>query len=127
MARRATTLVTMEPVVRERGVAMYGYMPSEREYDEAGRVQAGVVTLLLETAMAAVVESVVGSVGGFELAELKTTFLRPVRVDSGPLRVEGQVVHAGPRAALAEAKVVDAEGRVFALATCTAVRVSLAA
>ncbi len=123
-----TTLVTMEQVVLERGVAMYGYMPHEREYDGTGRVHAGVVTLLLETAMAAVVESVVALSASFELAELKTAFVRPVRVDSGPLRVEGQVMHAGPRAVLAEAKVVDAEGRLYAHATCTAVRVdSLAA
>lgn len=112
-------LVTMEPVVLRRGIAIYGYMPSEREYDAAGRVDAGVVTLLLEAAMQAVVESMRPE--PYELVELRTSFVRPVRVDAGPLRVEGQVMHAGPRSTLAEAKLVDAEGRLYALATCTCV------
>lgn len=118
---RAATpqLVPMEPVRADRGVVAFGYMPQEREYNPMGTVHGGVVTMLLDTAMGGAVQSILETGASFTTVELKTSFVRPVTVDSGPLRVEGQVMHSGRRSALAEAKLVDAEGRLFAYATCT--------
>lgn len=118
---RAATpqLVPMEPVRADRGIVAFGYMPQEREYNPMGTVHGGVVTMLLDTAMGGAVQSILETGASFTTVELKTSFVRPVTVDSGPLRVEGQVMHSGRRSALAEAKLVDAEGRLFAYATCT--------
>lgn len=118
---RAATpqLVPMEPVRADRGIVAFGYMPQEREYNPMGTVHGGVVTMLLDTAMGGAVQSILEPGASFTTVELKTSFVRPVTVDSGPLRVEGQVMHSGRRSALAEAKLVDAEGRLFAYATST--------
>jgi uncharacterized protein (TIGR00369 family) len=118
---RAATpqLVPMEPVRADRGIVAFGYMPQEREYNPMGTVHGGVVTMLLDTAMGGAVQSILETGASFTTVELKTSFVRPVTVDSGPLRVEGQVMHSGRRSALAEAKLVDAEGRLFAYATST--------
>ena len=45
--------------------------------------------------------------------------MRPVTLATGPLRAEGGVVHAGSRVATAEAKLLDADGKLFAHATST--------
>ncbi|MGZ4352928.1 MAG: PaaI family thioesterase [Gaiellaceae bacterium] len=118
-AATAPRLVPMEPIRAERGVVAYGYMPQEREYNPMGAVHGGVVTMLLDTAMGSAVQSILEAGASFTTVELKTSFVRPVTVDAGPLRVEGQVMHGGRRSALAEAKLVDAEGRLFAYATST--------
>lgn len=118
-AATAPRLVPMEPVRAERGVVVFGYMPQEREYNPMGTVHGGVLTMLLDTAMGSAVQSTLEPGASFTTVELKSSFVRPVTVDAGPLRVEGQVMHAGRRSALAEAKLVDAEGRLFAYATCT--------
>ena len=112
-------LVPMEPVRLERGLVAFAYMPAEREYNPMGSVHGGVVTMLLDTAMGCSVQSTLEAGAGYTTVELKTSFVRPVTVAAGPLRVEGQVMHAGRRSALAEAKLVDAEGRLFAYGTST--------
>ena len=46
-------------------------------------------------------------------------FLRGLDVGVGPVRCEGRVLHSGRRTALAEARLTDAAGRLYAHATST--------
>ena len=46
-------------------------------------------------------------------------YVRAVTNDSGDLSAEGKIVHGGSRSAVAEAKVVDAKGRLCATASTT--------
>jgi len=107
-----------ELVFAERGRAMVAYMPRERDY-ELGAVAGRVLAALLDEAMAWAVGSLLDGRDRFATAELRTSFRRPVRVESGPLRVEASVLHLGPATALAEAKLTDAEGTLFADAAAT--------
>ncbi len=49
--------------------------------------------------------------------DLSVKFLRPVRIETGPVTTESAVVHLGRRTALAEARLTDAHGRIHATAT----------
>ena len=49
--------------------------------------------------------------------DLTVKFLRAVTVSTGPLRCEGTVVHLGTRTALAEARLSDRQGKLYAHAT----------
>lgn len=51
--------------------------------------------------------------------ELKVAYHKPVRLDAGPVRAEGQVTSLGRRAAFSEARLTDAEGRLLASASAT--------
>ena len=51
--------------------------------------------------------------------ELKTSFVRPVTLATSALRADGRVVHPGSRVATAEAKLVGADGTLFAHASST--------
>ncbi|EPJ34894.1 hypothetical protein STAFG_8084 [Streptomyces afghaniensis 772] len=49
--------------------------------------------------------------------DLTVKFLRPITVDTGPVRAIGTVVNKGRRTALAQARLVDAKDRLLAHAT----------
>jgi uncharacterized protein (TIGR00369 family) len=51
--------------------------------------------------------------------ELKIAFHKAITKDTGLLRAEGAVVSLGRRAGFAEARLIDAEGRLYASATST--------
>jgi uncharacterized protein (TIGR00369 family) len=55
----------------------------------------------------------------YATVELKTSFVRPVRLAVGALRAEGRVVHSGSRIATAEAKLLDADGTLYATSSST--------
>jgi uncharacterized protein (TIGR00369 family) len=56
---------------------------------------------------------------GYTTLEFKVSFIRGMTKDSGPVRTEGKVLNAGRRAATAEARIVDAAGKLLAHATTT--------
>jgi uncharacterized protein (TIGR00369 family) len=51
--------------------------------------------------------------------ELKIAYHKVIRRDTGLLRAEGRVISFGSRVAFAEARLTDADGRLFASATST--------
>jgi len=51
--------------------------------------------------------------------EFKINFLRALTHESGLVRGIGTVVHAGRTTAIAEGKIEDAEGKLYAFATTT--------
>lgn len=108
-----------ESVVAGNGSAVLAYMAHEREYNPMGTVHGGVIATVLDEAMGRAVHSLLEPGDGFATAELRTSYRRPVRVESGPLRAEAGVLHAGRSTALVEARLVDAEGRLYAHATAT--------
>ena len=57
----------------------------------------------------------------FTTLELTINYTRPLTRASGELRCEATVLHAGSRTATAEARLVDAHGRLCAHATTTCI------
>jgi len=57
----------------------------------------------------------------FTTLELTINYTRPLTRASGELRCEATVLHAGSRTATAEARLVDAPGRLCAHATTTCI------
>jgi uncharacterized protein (TIGR00369 family) len=112
-------LVPVEPVHVDHGRAVLAYMPQEREINPMGAIHGGVLATILDTAMGYAVHSLLAEGDTFATSELRTSYRRPVTVAAGPLRVEAGVLHAGRDTALAEGRVVDAEGKLFAHATAT--------
>src|SRR3954468_5953016 len=112
-------LVPVEPVHVDHGTAVLAYMPREREYNPMGSVPGGVVATLPDPATGSAGYPRLGDGDSVQTQELGTSYRRPVTVDAGPLRVEAGVLHQSRTTALAEGRLVDAEGRLFAHATAT--------
>jgi len=89
----------------------------EFHYNPLGTVHGGILATLLDTATGCAVHTTLPAGTGYTSLDLTTKFLRPVTVDSGELRCEGTVISRGRTVALAEARLLDAEGRLLAHAT----------
>ncbi|MFL5383739.1 MAG: PaaI family thioesterase [Longimicrobiaceae bacterium] len=103
----------------EEGRAVFTLIPREFHYNPIGVVHGGVAATLLDSAMGCAVHSLLPAGVGYTTLELKVNFLRALTRDTGPVRAEATVLHAGKRTALAEARLVDEAGKLLAHATST--------
>lgn len=101
------------------GEAVFEFRPSARHYNMIGSVHGGVASTLLDSALSCAVHSTLAKGTLYTTLELKTNFVRRIDTSTGVMRCEGKVIHAGRRVATAEARLVDAEGRLYAHATGT--------
>jgi uncharacterized protein (TIGR00369 family) len=106
------------------GRVVFEFEPREEHYNPLGSVHGGILTTVLDTVMGCAVQSLLDEGVGFATIELKTSFVRPVKIATGVLRAEGVVVHGGSRVSTAEAKLVDREGTLYAHATSSALIVA---
>jgi uncharacterized protein (TIGR00369 family) len=86
-----------------------------------GRVQGGAVATLADAAIMAAIQTVEPAAGRFEAGELKLNYLRPLASDGREASARGRLIHGGRRTAVASAEVVDADGRMIAVITGSAV------
>jgi uncharacterized protein (TIGR00369 family) len=107
------------PVELEAGRVVFEGNPDERFYNPIGTVHGGYAATLLDSAVGCAVHSRLSAGQGYTTLELKIAYHRALTRESGPVRAEGTVISLGRRAAFAEGKLVDAQGRLCASATST--------
>lgn len=103
----------------EDGRAVFAGTPGEHAYNPIGSVHGGYAATLLDSACGCAVHTRLTATQAYTTLELKVAYHKPITRDTGPLRAEGRIVSMGRRAAFAEGKLVDAEGRLYASATST--------
>ena len=103
----------------EEGRVVFGGHPDESVYNPIGTVHGGYAATLLDSAVGCAVHSVLKAGQGYTTLELKVAYHRPLTKDTGPVRAEGRVIQAGRRAAFAEGRLTDRQGRLYATATST--------
>jgi len=103
----------------DKGRAVFTGTPAERVYNPLGVVHGGYATTLLDSACGCAVHSSLTAEQTYTTLELKVAFHRVMRWNTGPVRAEGKVVSIGRRVAFAEARLIDADGRLYATATST--------
>ncbi|HYT27268.1 MAG TPA: PaaI family thioesterase [Actinomycetota bacterium] len=101
------------------GRVVFETQPAEYHYNPIGMVHGGLACTLCDSAMGCAVQSTLPAGTGYTTLELKVNFVRPMTVTTGVVRCEAAVVSAGSRVATAEARVVDAAGRLYSHATAT--------
>src|SRR5262245_16585780 len=102
-------LVSVEP-----GRAVFDITPAEYHYNPIGSVHGGVYATLCDSACGCAVHSMLPGGAYYTSLDLATRFIRPVTTGSGRLLCEGTVTHVGSRTALAEARLTDASGKLYA-------------
>ena len=103
----------------EPGRAVFGFQPSEIHYNPIGLVHGGIPCTLLDSAMGCAVHSTLPAGAGYTTLELKVNIVKAIGKDTGPLRAEGKLIHAGRTTAVAEGRLVDEAGKLYAHATTT--------
>lgn len=105
--------------VLEKGKVTFIIEPKEYHYNPIGCVHGGVISTILDTVMGCAVHSLLPAGFGYSTLELKINFIKQVRVETGKLMAIGSVIHKGKQTAVAEASLIDQEGKVYAQGTST--------
>lgn len=114
MATMNFTLVEVE-----KGRAVFATTPAEYHYNPIGVVHGGVAATLLDSAMGCAINAALPAGTAYTTLEIKVNYLRPLTMMTGPVRAEGKVVHLGRRMAVAEGRITDASGKLYATASTT--------
>jgi uncharacterized protein (TIGR00369 family) len=101
------------------GRAVFAVYPAEYHYNPIGVVHGGLAATLLDSAMGCAVHSTLPAGAGYTTLEIKVNFIRAITADTGRVRCEAKIVHAGGRTATAEGRVVDEAGKLYAHGTTT--------
>ena len=113
-------LLGFELVEVDEGRAVFTLTPREEHYNPIGSLHGGVTGTLLDSAMGVAVHTTRPAGHGYTTLEIKFNLVRPVTVDTGEVRAEGNVVHAGSRIATAEGRLLRAsDGALLAHGTST--------
>ena len=112
-------LMNMRLVEVEEGRAVFAVEPDERHYNGLGIAHGGLAATLLDSALGCAINTVMPAGRVFTTLEMKINYVRPMRRETGEVRCEAEVLHAGSRVATAEGRLVDAAGKLYAHGTAT--------
>jgi uncharacterized protein (TIGR00369 family) len=101
------------------GKAVFEGVPGEHAYNPIGTVHGGYAATLLDSACGCAVHSKLAANQAYTTLDLTVSYHRAITRDTGRVRAEGAVRTIGRRAAFAEARLVDSEGKLYASATST--------
>ena len=115
----ATLAFDQIPIEVEAGKVTFFFTPEEYHYNPIGSVHGGVISTLLDSASACAVHTLLPAGTGYTTLELKVNFVRAIYAGSGVMHCTGTVINLGRRTAVAEAKLFDAAGKLYAHCTQT--------
>ena len=101
------------------GRVVFEGRPTERVYNPIGTVHGGYAATLLDSACGCAVHTKLSPTQAYTTLELKIAYHKAMTRETGVVRAEGKVITIGRRAAFAEARITDAQGRLYASATST--------
>ena len=107
------------PVEMDRGRAVFQGTPGAGYYNPLGTIHGGYIATLLDSAVGCAVHTMLEAGHGYTTLELKVNYVRPVTDGTGPVRAEGRVINLSRQIGIAEGRLVDAGGRLYAHATTT--------
>lgn len=112
-------LMDIRLVEVEKGRAVFHGTPQEFHYNPLGSVHGGYGATLLDSAMGCAVHTVLDAGDIYTTLEFKINFLRAMTHETGEVKGIGTIVHAGRTTAIAEGRIEDAAGKLYAFATTT--------
>lgn len=115
----ALRTLDISPVEAEPGRVAFTMVPSEFHLNPFGLVHGGVIAALIDTAMGCAAHSLLPVGAGYVTSELNVRFLRATGLASGTLLCLGEVIKAGRRSIVVQARVTDDSGREVAIGGCT--------
>jgi uncharacterized protein (TIGR00369 family) len=103
------------------GRAVFVGNPSEMHYNPIGVVHGGLAATLLDSALGCAVQTLLPAGVGYTTLELHVNLVRAITIQTGQIRCESEVIHSGRTVATAQAKVTDANGKLYAHGTTTCI------
>jgi uncharacterized protein (TIGR00369 family) len=102
------------------GYAAYELIPGEYHYNPFGTVHGGIISTLLDSTMTSAIITTLDKGKRCSTSDVKVNFIKPVTTETGPLRCEAEPIHVGNSLAIAEGRVMDQDGQLYAhgVSTC---------
>ena len=107
------------PIECEPGRVVFQGTPGPQHYNPLGSVHGGYAATLLDSCVGCAVHSMLPAGKGYTTLELKVNFIRALTNAVGPVRAEGKVVSLGGQIGIAEGRLTDSNGKLYAFATTT--------
>lgn len=111
--------LNMDLIEVSHGRAVFTALPTEYMYNPIGLVHGGYASTVLDAAMGCAVHSTLPVGMAYSTSQLGIHLVRPITLAVGLLTCEGTVVHSGRMIVTAEARLLDAKGKLYAHATTT--------
>jgi uncharacterized protein (TIGR00369 family) len=103
----------------DHGTVTFTLDPAEQHYNPFGVLHGGVAASLFDSALGCAVQTKLSAGKIAPTMELHVNYVRPVTIATGRIRCIGSVIHVGKRSAIAEGRLIDADGKLYAHATGT--------
>jgi uncharacterized protein (TIGR00369 family) len=103
----------------ESGRVVVTLVPTDAHLNPAGTVHGGLTATLLDSCMGLAIQSTLEKAVSQTTLEFKISLVRPITLETGPIRAEGTVLNRGRRIGTAEGRVTDDKGRLLAHGTTT--------
>ena len=107
------------PIEGEPGRIVFQGTPGKQHYNPLGSVHGGYFCTLLDSALGCAVHSVLPQGQGYTTLELKVNLIRAMTEKTGPVRAEGKVIQVGGKVGIAEGRIFDSAGKLYAHASTT--------
>ena len=114
-------LIGMDVREVSEGRVVFTLQPAAYHYNPIGSVHGGVAATLLDSAMGCTVQSVLKQGQWYTTLEIKVNYLHALTVDVGVVYCEGKIIHSGGRTAIAEGRITDESGKLYAHGTTTCI------
>lgn len=112
-----THLMSMTFHTVEAGRVVFAAQPGEQQYNPIGSVHGGFHATLLDSAMGCAIHTTLPKGTGYTTLQLNVHYLRPITTSLETVYCEGKSIHTGRKLATAEARITDADGKLYAHAT----------
>jgi uncharacterized protein (TIGR00369 family) len=101
------------------GRVVFEGAPGFEHFNVLGGAHGGWFGILLDSCMGCAVHTRLARGTGYTTLEYKVNIIRPAGPETGMLRAIGEATHVGRRTAVAEGRLVDSSGKLFARGTTT--------
>ena len=115
----AAVLIGLSGRSAENGRLTMALTPAEYHYNPIGTVHGGVIATVLDTVTACSVLSTLPPGRGCMTMEIKVNYLRALTEAAGEVIGEGMCLQSGRQVGVAEGRITDAKGRLYAVASTT--------
>ncbi|MFM2119074.1 MAG: hypothetical protein RL722_542 [Pseudomonadota bacterium] len=109
------------PIAFGPGWFVFQGRPSAKFLNPMGTIHGGWIATLLDSALGCAVQTTLPAGSGYTTAELKVSYIRALLPNVPLVRAVGQVINAGRKVGFAEARLLGADGKLYAHATTTCV------
>jgi uncharacterized protein (TIGR00369 family) len=112
-------LMNMSGMEVSAGRVVFSVVPEEYHYNPIGMVHGGLAATILDSALGCAVQTMLPAGVGYSTLELKVNYVRAMTIKTGRVRAIGEIIHIGRTTAIAEAKLLDDQDKLYAFATTT--------